>query len=58
LHNGLSLPVTPSPRNRHDRGVLSRSIGPLLDWHPSTLHYATPKRKLDSRQVSSEDGSR
>ena len=55
LHNGLPLPITPSCRNLHDRALISHPAGLLLHAHPSTLHHATRKTKLDSRQVSSKD---
>jgi hypothetical protein len=49
LHDGVSLPIAPPPRNRHDRWLLSRPVGPLLDAHPLTLHYAARKRKRHAR---------
>jgi hypothetical protein len=53
----VALPITPSPRNGHNRSLLGQPVAALLDAHPTTLHHATPKRKLDSRQVCPEDDS-
>jgi hypothetical protein len=50
LDDGVSLPIAPPPLNRHDRWLLSRTVGPLLDAHPLTLHYVTRKRKRHAQK--------
>ena len=52
LHDGLALPVAPSPRNRHDRGWSAARSAPCSMRTPRPCTTPHPKRKLDSRQVS------